>query len=338
MNLKNGNSFDIRSIVSKPEFATVAIFIAMLTATAILQHEFFSMRVMRSNINVFTPLVLLTIGQSVVIISGGLDLSSGNALALMLCFMTRFMDRNYPATGIYALLICMIIAFAAGLLNGIAVGYLRLPAVIATFANSYIFLGAAMFLMPMPGGQVAPWFPAIFDLRVIEGLPTFLQELPPSIFMIILACFIWFFISRTRTGRYIYAVGSHNQNAYDSGINAPKIQTIAYIFNAYCIFLCAVFFAAQNGSGSALIGDGGLTIQSIAAAVIGGIAISGGRGSVYMGVIGAIIISLVSRLIFLLRIPNAFQTLASGVIVILAISLSALYVALRKRSLLKGGE
>lgn len=321
------------TIFSKPEFSTILIFLLMLIITAVLQKDFFAGRTLRSNVNAFTPLILLSIGQGVVILSGGLDLSSGSSLSLMLCVMTQIMDKNNSTSGFLAILAALATSVVIGLVNGISVGYLRLPPVIATFATSYIWLGAALFITPTPSGEIVPWFKIFYELGGSNGGIKF----PTGLLLIGFACLGWFLLLRTRTGRYIYAVGSSNENAYASGIKTAKMQTIAYIINAACIFLCALYFAGQNGAGSAHIGDP-LTLQAIAAAVVGGIAMSGGKGSAFMAIIGAIIMGLVGKIIFLANIPNAFQTLVSGMIIIAAISSSALYSHLRKKSLLKGGQ
>jgi len=98
----------------------------------------------------------------------------------------------------------------------------------------------------------------------------------------------------------------------------------AFILNALYIFLASLFFVGQNLSGDARMGDP-MTLKAIAAAVVGGIAMSGGRGSVYFAIIGALIMSLVNKIIFFANIPNAYQTLVSGLIVVAAISSSMIY-------------
>ena len=223
-----------------------------------------------------------------------------------------------------------------GAVNGFAVGYLRLPAVIATYATSYVWLGIALFVTPTPGGKVVDWFRGFYDLKNIPGLAGIGQFVPSALLWILLACAIWWVIRKTRTGRYIYAVGSHNDNAYDSGINTAKIQTIAYLINALFCFFVAVYYAGQNGAGNANLGDS-LTLQAVASAVVGGVAMSGGKGSVFMAIAGALIMSLVGRIIYFANIPNAYQTFVSGIIIIAAIATSSIYAFQQRRAQLKGG-
>lgn len=326
----------IKRLASRAETSTVLILAVMIAIIACLQNNFFTVRTMLSYVNSFTPLILLAMGQAVVIIAGGLDMSCGTTMALLLCIMTRIMDPERPVTGLYALMAGLAAAAVIGAVNGFAVGYLRLPAVIATYATSYIWLGIALFVTPTPGGKVVDWFRGFYDLKNIPSLAGIGRFVPSALLWVLLACAIWWVVRRTKTGRYIYAVGSHNDNAYDSGINTAKIQTAAYLLNALFCFFVAVYYAGQNGAGNANLGDS-LTLQAVASAVVGGVAMSGGKGSVFMAIAGALIMSLVGRIIYFANIPNAYQTFVSGIIIIAAIATSSVYSFQQRRAQLKGG-
>ncbi|MEN3186043.1 MAG: ABC transporter permease [Atribacterota bacterium] len=321
---KTGNVlYTIKGLILKPEVSSFLIFIVMFIITATLQENFFAIKSTVRNINSFTPLILLAMGQAVVIVSGGLDLSSGAALSLFTCVLTTVMRKNDPVTGIYALLITFAVAILVGIVNGFGIGYLRIPPVIVTFATSYMWLGIALFLRPTPGGESVDWFRAFYKIDAVKNAPTFLKTMgnfiPPALILLLLGCLLWYIISKTRTGRYIYAVGSNIESAYVSGINTAKTQMLACIINAVFIFLAALFFVGQNQSGDARMG-GPLTLKSIAAVVVGGISLSGGRGNIYFALIGALILSFVNKIIFFANIPNAYQTLVSGIIIIVAIA------------------
>jgi len=225
-----------------------------------------------------------------------------------------------------------------GVINGIGIGYLRIPPVIVTFATSYIWLGISLFLRPTPGGEAVDWFKAFYDVGAVKGMPEFIKAIggviPPALVLVLIGCAFWFVISKTRTGRHIYAVGGNSDSAYASGINTAKIQMIACIINSIFILLAALFFVGQNQSGDARMGDP-MTLKAIAAAVVGGVALAGGRGSVYFGLVGALILSFVNKIIFFANIPNAYQTLVGGVIVIVAIAGSQAYTLYNKRAMLK---
>jgi ribose transport system permease protein len=325
----------LRGLVSNPDFSRFLILVVMFAITAVLQRNFFAIKSIVRNINSFTPLILMTMGQAVVILSGGLDLSVGSALSLLTCVLTSLMKAGVPITGGYALVVTFAVAMAIGVVNGIGTGYLRIPPVIVTFATSFIWLGIALFLRPTPGGETVDWFQAFYKIGNIEGAPGFLKAfgdiIPPALILVLIGCAFWYVISRTRTGRYIYAVGSNNQSAYETGIDTARVQMEACMINSVFIFLTALFFVGQNRSGDARMGDP-LTLRAIAATVVGGIALTGGRGNVFFSLVGALILSFVSKIIFFANIPNAYQTLFSGVIVIIAIAGSQVYALSSRRA------
>ena len=330
-----------RRFVSKPEFSTLLILVIMFALTAILQQNFFETRSIVRNINAFTPLILMTMGQAAVILAGGIDLSAGTALSLFTCVLTTVMRKADPWSGAYALAAVLAVAMAVGVINGIGIGYLRIPPVIVTFATSFIWLGAALFLRPTPGGEAVDWFKAFYNVGAIEGVSGSLKRvtdvIPPALLLVIIGCLFWAFVSRTRTGRYIYAVGSSNDSAYESGIDTARVQLKACLVNSIFILLAALFFVGQNQSGDARMGDP-FTLRAIAAAVVGGIALTGGRGSVYFALVGALILSFVNKIIFFANISSSYQTLVGGAIVILAIVASQAYTFSNRRAMRAEGR
>lgn len=322
----------LKNAFLQPETSSLFMLFVLFAITAVLQKNFFEVKSIARNINSFAPLILLAMGQAIVIISGGLDLSSGTALSLFTCVLTTVMRKGDPITGVYALVVTFLVALGTGVVNGIGIGYLRIPPVIVTFATSYAWLGIALFLRPTPGGECVDWFKIFYNVRAVEGLPDSVKlvgsYIPPALVLVLVGCLLWYIVSRTRTGRYIYAVGSNIESAYVSGIDTGRTQMLACVLNAIFIFLAALFFVGQNQSGDARMG-GPLTLKSIAAVVVGGIALTGGRGSVYLALAGALILSFVSKIIFFANIPNAYQTLTSGIIVIAAIAGPA-YAALKR--------
>ena len=326
----------LRRFVSKPEFSTFLIVVAMFAITAGLQKNFFEIKSIVRNINAFTPLILMTMGQAVVVLSGGIDLSVGTALSLLTCVHTTVMRKGDPVTGAYALAVTLAVALMMGLINGIGIGYLRIPPVIVTYATSYIWLGAALFLRPTPGGETVEWYKVFYNVGAIKGISPALKAvtnvISPALILVLMGCLLWAVIARTRTARYIYAVGSNNDSAYESGIDTARTQTAACMINSVFIFLTSLFFVGQNQTGDARMGDP-FTLRSIAAAVVGGIALSGGRGSVYFALVGALILSFVNKIIFFANISSAYQTLVGGMIVIVAIAASQAYTLYNRKAM-----
>jgi ribose transport system permease protein len=335
--MKGSNT--IKKFIFKPEFSILLIFLLMFVISAVLQKNFFEKDSIVRNINAFAPLILLVMGQTVVLVSGGLDLSVGTSLSFLACILTTVMKANSPITGLYAILICFVAAILIGVINGFAVGYMRISPVMVTFASSFIWLGCALLLRPRPGGEAVSWFPIFYKMDSVKGIPAFIKTfgsfVPPGLILIIIGIVLWFIISKTMTGRHIYAVGSNSNSAYMSGINSAKTQLLAYVINSVFIFLTALFFIGQNLSADARMGDP-LALRVIAACVVGGVALTGGRGSAYFAILGALIMSFISKIIFFADIPNEYQTLISGIIVIIAIVGSQAYTLSRQKELIKG--
>ncbi|HTU02862.1 MAG TPA: ABC transporter permease, partial [Candidatus Sulfotelmatobacter sp.] len=315
-------------LVVRPEYSSLFILVVMLAIAAVLQRNFFRGPSLLLTIDAFGPLILLTMGQAVVMVAGLFDLSIGTALSLYTCILTFVMRTNEPASGILAIAVTFVAAVAVGVINGFAAGYLRVSPVVVTFATSFLWLGIALFLRPTPGGQSVGWFNAFYDFRNVAGMSPPVQSissfLPPVLVLILLGCLLWYFLRRGRTGRYLYAVGGNEESAYRSGIPTARIQITAYVINSIYVFLAALFFVGQSQSGDARFGDP-FTLRTIAAAVVGGIALTGGRGSIYFAIVGALIIELVNKIIFFANIPYAYGTLVAGAIVIVAIGGSQLY-------------
>jgi ribose transport system permease protein len=337
MGRSKGLSF-VGRLVARPEFSSLLILAVMVALTAVLQKNFFETKSIVRNINAFAPLILLTMGQAVVIIAGGLDLSCGTALSLLTCVLTSIMKKDVPASGVYALAIAFAVALFIGFINGVGIGYLRIPPVVVTYATSYVWLGAGLFLRPTPGGEAADWFKVFYNIGGVKGASASLKQLgaliPSALILVLLGCALWLLVSRTKIGRYIYAVGGNSDSAYASGINTAKVQMIACMINSVFILLAALFFVGQVQSGDARMGDP-LTLRAIAAAVVGGIALTGGRGSVYIALVGALTLSFVNKIIFFANIPYAFQTLVGGAIVIIAIASSQAYSLSSRRAQLR---
>ena len=335
MNIKTSA---LKKLVSKPGFSGFTILVVMLVITAVLQDGFFTMPAIINNMNAFIPLILITMGQGIVMISGGIDLSVGSALSLLTCVLASIMKKGDPMSGLVAILAAIGVAIVIGIINGIGMGYLRLPPVVVTFATSYIFLGAALLILPLPGGSCVEWVKGFYNFGNIKDAPAWLagfgKVVSPSMLLLILGFIALAVIGRTRFSRYSYAMGSNEASAYASGINTARTMTKACIINSFFILLAALFFVAQNLSGDARLGDP-FVLKSIAAAVVGGIALTGGKGSLYSAVVGAFILSFVNKIIFFLHLPNTMQTLVGGMIVILAIAASQLYSFLNDRTMLK---
>ncbi|MHB1404328.1 MAG: ABC transporter permease [Desulfitobacteriaceae bacterium] len=304
-----------KAALKRTELSSGVILAFMIILNIILQPKFLTFRVFYSNIETFTPLILVSMAQAIIVIVGGLDLSVGSAISLLNCFMATFMMDSLE-NAVLVSVMAFGIAFLMGLINGTVFGYLRLPPMIASFATAAIWFGAALFLRPQPGGYIPTWVSSFYDYKI--------WVIPVPLLFILLAFGLWRLILNRRLGKYIYAVGSNPAGAYSSGISTGKIRIMAYLLAYILVFLAAFSITAQTSSGDPYMG-GAYTLTSVAAVVVGGVSLQGGRGSLLGPLMGALVMSLVINVIYFANIPSTYQEFAKGVIIALALASTVVY-------------
>ncbi len=313
----------LRKLLHHNLFPIVMIFIVVVAVNAYLQPGFFSFDVLQSNLASFTPLVLASMAQAVVILVGGIDLSVGMSITLATVIMAATMDSSSSSIA-FGIILSIVATLGVGALNGFVIGYLKLPPIISTFAVSSICYGAALLIMPQPGGYIPYSFYETYQTNIASFLPM-------PLVMIIVGLLIWAFIRRRKIYRYIYAVGGSEPAAFANGINTKKIKLYAFMIASIFIVLTALAVVAQTATGDANMGRA-YTLNSIAAVVIGGISLQGGKGSLFGAVLGALILGFISNIIFFAELSSFYQDLIKGLIIIFALTLSIL-PTIRKKAL-----
>jgi ribose transport system permease protein len=253
-------------------------------------------------------LATLGLGQGVVILTAGIDLSVGGVLALG----TTIAATHFTGTGTTLLWSVVILAIgtAAGLINGVLVGRLRLQPFIVTLATWSIFDGIALYVLPTAGGQVPGGFSGWINGSA-AGIPN-------SIWALIALVAVWLWFRRTRAARRIYAVGSDREAARIAGVRIVPTLVTAYAISGLCAGGAALFYTMLTASGDPTSGDG-LILPSVAAVVIGGASLFGGQGSFVGTVAGALTLTLLADVIFAVHLPSYWTVLADGVLLIAAV-------------------
>lgn len=256
---------------------------------------------------------LVAIGSSLVIFIGAIDLSPGSAVALLtmlLAMMVKFWGIGFWP----GITITIIIGGGLGAINGMLTAYLRIPGFISTLAGYSAYRGAAfMFNLGSPVFDVSPLLESLF-YGTIFGIPW------PLIYIVVLFAAAHWLMRYTRLGRSIYAVGGNAKAAHLSGINVPLTQFLAFVIAGIMTGVGAVLMAARLNSGSPNYGVG-LELQAIAAAVIGGASLAGGRGDVRATLFGAMTITIVQNGLNLNAVPTSTQGVVIGLIIVLAVGI-----------------
>lgn len=254
---------------------------------------------------------VVAVGATIVIFTGGIDLSPGSAIAL-LTMVFALSVKNWGVPLPVAIILVIGLGVVLGALNGFLTAYLRIPSFITTLAALSAFRGVAfMFNNGSPVFQVSPILEPIFYGSVL-GIPL------PLFYVAVLYALGYWFLRYTPLGRSIYAVGGNPNAARLSGINVQRTQLFAFMIAGFAAALGAVLMAARLNSGSPNYGVG-LELSAIAAAVIGGASLAGGRGNILNTVIGAMTIVIVQNGLNLNAVPTSAQNVIVGAIIVLAV-------------------
>ncbi len=265
-------------------------------------------------------LALLGMGQTVILLTGNINLSVGSAIALSTVIFAPMLKSDIPF--ILPVLLITATGMVLGLLTGLIVTKLNVPSFIATFAMNYIFRGVAWLLL---GNDIIYNFAD--DFRVIGNGD--LMGIPNTIvYMVVLGVILHILLTKTTWGSRVYFTGSNFLAAEYSGVKVKNIIVSAYVLGGLIFALTGVVYlarlnAAEPGSG------GSYALDSIAVVLIGGTSIKGGQGGVFGTVIGAIIISTIKNGMNFLQVSSDLQSLYMGVIIILAVFMNQ-YVAKKK--------
>ena len=256
-------------------------------------------------------LALAAMGQTLVILTGGFDLSAGAVISLVNVALASSMHDDVASQvelGVAALAIGGLV----GAFNGAFVAFLRMQSIVVTLATMFIVQGITLLIMETPGGQIPASFTAFFTGAAITNV------LPAPV--VVIACFLalWGLIRHSKFGTAIYAVGSDQDAAAASGIRVAATKLGTYVAAGCCYGAAGAFISAQTGSADPLAGDP-LLLSIFTAVVIGGIRLGGGRGGCLGSVIGAYTLMFVVNILLVLNVSAYYGTVVEGVILILAV-------------------
>lgn len=276
------------------------------------------------------PLAYLAIGQAIIVIAGGIDLSVGALLLLGNVLAARFMDEQSLAV---VILVAFAIIIGIALLNGLT-GYIvtvsRVPDIVVTLATSYIWSGLALWILPSPGGGTAPEMRWLFTGSESGIGGTFIM---PILMMIVPALLVYLYSRRTRGGLTMYAVGSDSTAARLAGLDTRRAKILAYAIGGAMAALAGLATVAITGTGDPRFSVGAIaTLNSVAAVVLGGIALTGGIGSVLGVVAAAIILIMLNPILTAMGInPNNAQVI-QGVLIAGVMMIGGLTALMRERA------
>ena len=274
---------------------------------------------------------VMGIGQTFVIVTSGIDLSIGSLVSLtgvVMALVANSLHLGGAALIIVTLLAGLAVGAAAGYVNAIPVVKLNLPPFITTFAMLEVTLGLSrMISNGRPVVVHSDAFASIGFGSFLGGLTNALH-LPniPVLVVWMIAVIVIFSIvlTRTRFGRYVFAIGGNEEAARLAGVNVARIKTLVYMISGMCAATVGFLYLSVFGSGSPETGTGDELLEAIAAVVVGGTSLSGGQGSIVGTFFGAFLIGLLYNAMNLLNIDPYLQKVVLGAVILLAVVLDVL--------------
>jgi len=266
-------------------------------------------------INGGMALSFASIGLAMTIISGGFDVSVGSIITLVNVIASITL-KGQVFSDIQICLLLLLLGTLLGALNGFLIAYAGIQPIIATLASNFVWFGVSLLLLPKPGGHIPQWINVLF-----QG--TYIKRFPNAIFWLILLIIFIIYFQRTKFCRSIFAIGSDTEAAYRNGINIKFTLLRVYALAGLFYAISGIFLTAQTTSGDPNIGIP-FMLLSVAAVVVGGIPLGGGRGSLFSGITGAYIIRLLDSMLISIGITSYFNDIFQGSILLIAVAVNSL--------------
>jgi ribose transport system permease protein len=290
--------------------AVFVLLFALVNAISAGHLSYFDLSFMASG---GATLALAAVGETIVVLTGGFDLSAGAVISLVNVVLASSMDPAAPhASVIVWTLAGLGVGMATGAFNGIFIAFLRLQPIVVTLSTMFILQGVTLLVMEKPGGFVNADLGGFYLGDALPGL------LPMPILLLVCVALFWLYLKSTRFGAALCAIGSDADAASSAGVRVAVTRFFAYIVAGGCYGLAGVFISAQTGSGDPLVGNS-LLLSIFAAVVLGGTRLGGGRGGPVGSIIGAYTLMSVVNVLLVLNVSAYYSTIAEGVILLLAV-------------------
>ena len=293
------------------------LFVAMFTLFGSQHPAGFSLNVINTAANKGALLAFVAIGQTIPVLTSGLDLSVGMVFVLENCLASTLVVGSPLEAGLGVVAV-LASGLLCGALNGLIVVFGRLQPIIATLATGAIYYGIALWIRPAPGGAVN------------EDLADFItgslgDTIPFSVVLLaVVVLLIWIPYRRSELGRAAYAIGSSEQAAYMSGVPVARAKFLAYVLAGFFAAIAGLLLTGltYSGEANALLG-GSYTLSSIAAVVVGGTSLYGGAGGAIGTIFGAFVLRTIGDLLFVFDLDPLWQPLFLGVVLLISVSLGS---------------
>lgn len=278
------------------------------------------------------PFAFATVAMAIVVIAGGIDLSVASMMAVIGVTSAILMQGAGDVQAVPIVAACLLLGAAMGAVNGILIVVTRVPDIVVTLAMLFVWEGAALLILNAPGGAATPWLRALLVGWIeIPGLPGVLNWLPKSI-IVLAACVlvVWLPLRRSRLGLSIYAIGSDEQAAFRSGVRVGGTRIAAYALAGLFAAMGGLTLTLSTGVGEPIAGP--YLLASVAAVVLGGVVLGGGRGGILGPIVAVLILRTVRLDLTLLSVDPNVTTIVEGVIMVAVVMAGGIIAVKGRRS------
>jgi len=280
------------------------------------------------------PLALAAAAQAIVVISGGIDLSIGSMMALNSVVVAVLMKDQGEEFAVLAVIAVLVLGAILGAINGVLIVLTRVADIIVTLAMLFVWAGCALLILGTPGGASAQWLGQLILGSIGIGIPQadiLLAWIPKAaVVLFLVVAVIWLPLRRSRLGLSMYAIGSNRVAALRSGVDVDRTKVLAYAVGGLFAALAGISLTATTGLATPVPGP--YTLLSVAAVVLGGVSLAGGRGGVFGPILAVLVLELIRvDMIFLGFNPN-LAVVAQGAILIGVVMAGSLIAIRRERA------
>ena len=293
------------------KYAIVGVLLVLIALFSILSDKFLTSGNLLNIARQVAMLGISAVGMTCVILIAGIDLSVGSIMGISSIVGALLMTKmGIPI--VPAIFITLFVTVVIGLINGVLVAYVKVPALITTLGMMTILRGLSYILC---GGLPVWGLPKGFKI-IGQG---YVGIVPiPVIIMLVIFIVGWVFLNRTKTGRYIYGLGGNREAVRLSGVNTARIEVLVFIICAVLTGIAGIIMLSRINTGRPNIGMG-YELDVITAVVLGGVSIMGGRGSIFGVLIGVLIIGVLANGMILIDVSEFYQQIIKGVVLLLAV-------------------
>jgi ribose transport system permease protein len=302
----------------------VGMLIAFLAITKLIQPNYGAPAIQGLAISIL-PIAFAAVAQAIVVISGGIDLSVGAMMALTSVVSATLMKGQPEELGVVVVVGVLLLGLVLGAINGGVVVLTRVPDIVVTLAMSFVWAGCALLVLKTPGGGSALW---LKDLVTGSLGNEWIQR--GAVVLIVIVALIWIPIRRSRLGLSIYAIGSNRLAAFRSGVPVDRTRLLAYMLTGLFAALGGLALTASTGIATPVPGP--YTLLSVAAVVLGGVSLAGGRGGVFGPIVAVMILQLIRTDMTFLNVNTNLAVVLQGVILIGVVMFGSLIQIRRARA------